>query len=797
MLAERNYLRRTGPPSWPTGRSGNARLFAVLIVALLLGTAAYLIANRDRFLSTGGAEDDLGFPYVRLDLAHEVEYTPPEIEVAYSWHAEREQEGVSVLAKSHTVQPRDVAGKKELMLLMRGKGEKQVDIAGEFDPARFNRVVLRVLTFASEAIHIAMVRDDEEFLATSAQVVRGSRDPQNVVFDIPEARNVQRPFTGLRIYIEGRSKPTAILSFDLLKRPLAAWLPPVDSPRPVEIRLESQIAVGLSSERPIVGETILPPNARLTFGYGQPRELLGRGQGTPKLRVTIEQGAESHTEEFDLPDGTATKQQWRTADISLAKFSDRRAQVRFEFDVDGSMEGLCALAQPVLYARGKEPPTVLLITSDTHRADHLGSSDSPHDLETPELDALAKRGVLFEHAFSSTNVTNPSHIALMTATHPRDTEIINNHVQLSEAATTLAECFREAGYMTYASLCAKHLGHTTSGLGQGFDRMIRPKHAFTDAEVAINSLSEWMPDADGRPLFIWLHVFDAHHPYGPPEEYDKRYWDPNKDPFDPNLPPVELPNGIDVSVIFPPDLLELRDLEFPKAQYKAEITYLDSELGRVFAWPRMSSAWIAMTADHGESFGEHGVYYDHAGAYPQNVHVPLILAGPNVPRDARAKMPVEQLDIGRTLLDLAELETATFPGRNLLDTLTETTGRPQYTISAHGFDASITHERLHLVLHLRDGQSTELRTYTRCHTELYDLDRDPECTVDLWESAEYADRGVALRKQLVEWLDRAQPTGWAVEGALTAETQAELQGLGYAASAASRESRVWFEDCEN
>ena len=779
---------RTGPDLCTRGR---AAIF-VLLLLLAAGVAAYaLVERRD-------SHDDAneGFPSVLL------EFTPvetPELgntQIQAAFRATRELEGVDVLAKNYKVQPRDVGENRELMLLLRGNGEKKIDIAGEFDPASFNRVIVRFLAFTQEAIQIVFLRDGKEVRRSNTQVTSSSPDPQSLVFEMPETRNIALPFDQIRVLVEGLSKPSALFSIDLIKRPMSAWLPAPEAPASVEIGIESRTAMGLSSEHPLITETVLPPGARLAFGYGQPSKLWHRKQGKSRVRVRAIQGELEETREFTLKPAKGLQTAWKSVGLPLKGFADRRTRFEFEFLVEGDCEGLCALASPIVYSPGLKPPTVLLITSDTHRADHLGKSGGRFQLETPALDALADSGAFFEQAYSSTNVTNPSHIALMTATHPRDTEIINNHVQLSDSAQTLAECFREAGYATYASVCAKHLGHTTSGLGQGFDRMIRPWRPFTDAEVAIDRLSEWISDARGRPLFIWLHVFDAHHPYGPPKQFDRRYWDDERDPFDPSLPLVELPNGVALETIFPPDLHELRDLEFPKAQYKAEITYLDAQLSRVFDWPRISEALIAMTADHGESFGEHGVYYDHAGAYPQNLHVPLILAGPTVQAGLRSEFPVQQIDIGRTLLDLSGMTEIEFPGVNLLEVIESTSEpQPQFTISAHGFDASITHQRLHVVLHLRDGQSTALRTYKRCHTELYDLDQDPECAVDLWEHPEYRERGKQLRRRLVNWLARAKSTGWAIEGTLTAETLAELEGLGYAASGSKQESKDWFVDC--
>lgn len=793
-------MRPLSPPSPST--SGRAALIVVTIVAVALGLVCLKACNG------GGSEAPLadGFPLVRLELEPAVEAPVRELQIAHRWVVTRDLDpGVEVLTPhDHAVNPRGgPTDSKELMLLMRGEGHKRVTIPGPFEPSSFNTVAARILVFSSEAVKVVLRRDGEDVMTSAAQVVAGSVDFQQVFFELPRVRNQVRAFDQLAIDFEGRTKPVAVSRIDLIQRPLESWLPPCDRPAPVDIELESRMAVGISSVTPLEAETIVPPGGRLAFSYGQPRHLGFAKHGRPELAVTISNSDGEQTKTFELDDAMKGETRWHHASIDLAPFADRRAKFRFELRVPGDMPAYAALGSPVVFAKGEDPPTVLLITSDTHRADHLGAANSAYELQTPALDALGARGVFFERAYSSTNVTNPSHIALMTATHPRDTQIINNHVQLAAAAPTLAERFHEAGYVTYASLCAKHLGHETSGLGQGFDRMVKPRHAFTDAELAIAELEEWMPDADGRPLFVWLHVFDAHHPYGPPGEYDKLYYDKAKDPFDASLPAVtsrdENKNEVVLDTIFPPDLVGLRDLEFPKAQYKAEITYLDHELGKVFEWPRMQGALIAVTADHGECFGEHGVYYDHAGAYPQNIHVPLILAGPGVPQAVRTSHVVRQIDVGRTLLNVSGLGRAEFPGKDLLETIEDpgAADGPVYTISAHGFDASVTEGNMHLVLQLRKGQSTVLRRYEHCRVELYDLEEDPECTNDVWTSAEYREVGDRLRGKLETWVKSSKSTGWAQSSNMTPEQQAELEGLGYAGNAEILEvERVWLEDCE-
>jgi arylsulfatase A-like enzyme len=229
---------------------------------------------------------------------------------------------------------------------------------------------------------------------------------------------------------------------------------------------------------------------------------------------------------------------------------------------------------------------------------------------TPNLDGLAQRGVFFENCFTATNVTNPSHIALMTAVHPRDTAILNNYRPLIEDANTLAEQFREAGYATIAVTSANHLGHEGSGLGQGFDRMYRPGTPQVSAKQALDVLEFYLTDYEDTPVFVWLHLFDAHTPYAPPKPFDKLYYPEGVDPYAVNPSGAEIPEEVN-DQFFP----GLQDMEFPETQYRGEITYLDDQLRRAFEMPRFRDGIIAFTADHGECIGHHGIFYDHASLY--------------------------------------------------------------------------------------------------------------------------------------------------------------------------------------
>ena len=133
---------------------------------------------------------------------------------------------------------------------------------------------------------------------------------------------------------------------------------------------------------------------------------------------------------------------------------------------------------------------MLLITSDTHRGDHLGSTGGPTLVRTPNLDKLAARGVLFENCVSQTNVTTPSHVTLMTGVHPKDSHVIDNRTVLIDEAETLAEAFSVAGYRTFAVTSVEHLRPRGSGLGQGFDRFDSPDVDVRDVPSLLTLLND-------------------------------------------------------------------------------------------------------------------------------------------------------------------------------------------------------------------------------------------------------------------------------------------------------------------
>ncbi|MCB9914820.1 MAG: sulfatase [Planctomycetes bacterium] len=435
------------------------------------------------------------------------------------------------------------------------------------------------------------------------------------------------------------------------------------------------------------------------------------------------------------------------------------------------------------------------MTSDTHRGDHVGALGPGAPVRTPAIDALAARGVLYTDAYAASNTTNPSHGSLMTGLPVRDTRVLDNSSPLVDDARTLAEAFRDAGYHTLAAVSVRHLMDDESGFGQGFERMAGPSSEASErpARATTTQAVAWLDELADEPVFLWVHVFDAHSPYEPPASTDRRYYPKGKDPFDPS-------QRLQYDGRFLPVYLRgLTDVEFPYAQYRAEIDALDGELERLLAHPRALAGVTALTADHGESFGAHGIWWDHAGLYPDTLHVPLVLAWPGGPHGVRCDAPVEQMHLGRTLLDAAGLVASEFRGADLRAAAAGAAiERPRYSLAKEGHAASLLEGGWFLVLNLSDYQTTAMARPRARHTvELYDLAHDPAAANDLAEREPA--RAKAMRAKLVEWLGGASARGLAGAGAGTAEQKRRLASLGYTGDGPSEDARAgrWIEaDCD-
>ncbi len=401
-------------------------------------------------------------------------------------------------------------------------------------------------------------------------------------------------------------------------------------------------------------------------------------------------------------------------------------------------------------ARPSRRPNVLLVTIDTLRADHLGCYGDAR-AATPNLDALAGRGVRFTTAVAHVPLTTPSHASILAGRiPPRHGVRDNGGFVLPDDVPVLTARFRDAGWATAGFVSGFPLDRRY-GLARGFetydDRLPRgrdprrapyverPADQTTDAALA------WIKGRSGR-WFAWVHYFDPHAPYEPPPAF--------------GAPRTATP-------------------------YDGEIAFVDSELGRLLAGigeAGRERLLILVTADHGESLGDHGEETHGVFVYDATLRVPLLLAGPGVP-PARVVADMARLvDIAPTLLDLAGLGPLPDPdGRSLVPAV-----RGQALPEALAYA-----ESLFASLHLGWAPIHALRTnhfkYVRApRPELYALQEDPSESRDV--SASRADVTRDLQARLERLLADEKPAAAASPDPAAVE---RLRALGYlGAPAAAR-----------
>ncbi|HEY8515793.1 MAG TPA: sulfatase [Candidatus Binatia bacterium] len=327
--------------------------------------------------------------------------------------------------------------------------------------------------------------------------------------------------------------------------------------------------------------------------------------------------------------------------------------------------GVVALALGVARrgpAQRSAPPSVLLFTIDTLRADHLGCYGGTR-VATPNIDRLAAEGVLFENAACPMPMTRPSLSTIHTSLLPREHGVVNNSLALPEDAQTLAETFAAAGWTT-AAFTPVRLLDQHSGLAQGFATYVAPEAHHLPADGVAPPALDWIEAHDrARPFFVWLHLFDPHLPYAPPPEYVSDEG-PARVSWRSLLATAEQ-NGGDV----PASVLE-RALEL----YAGEVAYVDHWVGQVLdrltRLELLDDTIVLFTADHGECF-DHGVFFEHSDClYEGAAKVPLIVRYPaRIAPGTRVVAQVQHLDVAPTILALAGVDVPdAFRGRALLPT---------------------------------------------------------------------------------------------------------------------------------
>jgi choline-sulfatase len=408
---------------------------------------------------------------------------------------------------------------------------------------------------------------------------------------------------------------------------------------------------------------------------------------------------------------------------------------------------------PALAASSPRRPTtnVILITIDTVRADHTGPYGAK-GVATPTLDTLARDGIVFDHAISQVPLTWPSHAVILTGIYPFQNGVQDFTGQpLDPRFRSVAQVFKQQGYVTAAVVSAFVLDRSW-GLARGFDfyddtfspeAFMKRDLGLVDrrAGESVSRAISWLQKNPRRPFFFWLHLYDPHSPYDPPEPYRTQYRD---------------------------------------HLYDGEIAYADHELGRLITWLKRNQLYersvIIMLSDHGESLGEHGEKEHGFFIYNSTVRIPLIVKPPagSRLRTEHEPRPVETTAIAPTLLRLAGLNNAIvsqFSSSPLVgdnaDKHDAAYSETFYPFSSFGWNP------------LRALETSRYQYIDGPEPELYDLGTDPEEKNNIVLGQPST---AAVLKDKLQKLEQQNPfTPQASAGELSPDSQEKLRALGYVA----------------
>lgn len=452
--------------------------------------------------------------------------------------------------------------------------------------------------------------------------------------------------------------------------------------------------------------------------------------------------------------------------------SDEAASVQL---VDPELAGIEPLGPP----RTKRP-NVVLVTLDTVRADHLSlyGYDKP---TTPFLDEIEKDLLVFDNAYSQVPSTRPSHFSMFTSRYPRDLGIwANSDPPLPRSELALAEILQSAGWRTGAVLSVRFLA-SDGGAAQGFDEVALPPNS-PQAQLGKHTTEraiDFMRDHSAEPFFLWVHYFDAHLPYQPIPELRGLFWE--------GPPPTEV--DIERDLIEKEGFGTLHALphrEYMTAMYDASIRYLDDQMRELFRFlddtAALDDTVVIIASDHGESLGEHGVYFSHDGLHEPNVRVPLIVRLPRATRSGHVGAIVENIGIAPTVLDAVGVRApASFRGSSLL---ADTPGSDNAFFEQGKLFSGVRSGSLKWIdaRGFMDDErfidSNLRRLREKPPLALYDLDTDPGETRNV--AADRPDAAETLHERLSGWeADHADPARQAEEREVDPEMRERLRALGY------------------
>ncbi len=409
---------------------------------------------------------------------------------------------------------------------------------------------------------------------------------------------------------------------------------------------------------------------------------------------------------------------------------------------------------------------VLLITLDTTRADHLScyagdaASVSKRHARTPRLDALARQGARFVHATAQVPLTLPSHACIFTGVYPPVHGLRDMGGFVLGPRPTLAEVARQTGFRTAAFVSSKAVARYF-GLARGFDlyddristrggKDLPGRYPRRPASATTDLALDWLREHSSQRFFLWVHYYDPHEPYEPPEAYKSQY------PGDP---------------------------------YSGAIAYDDAQAGRLLDFLEQRElrgrTLVIVMGDHGEGLFDHGEETHGIFLYEDTLRIPLIIAGPGVPAGETITPQARSIDIFPTVTEFLGLPLPPgIQGVSLWPLLRH--GRPQVGKGSNFAYLETLYPKTYMGWsELRGIRTNQWKFVLAPHPELYDLEHDAAEKHNV--IAQHPAEADLLQKRIWEIIGPPSANQKVAYQPLSPEKREELASLGYINAGTPRE----------
>jgi arylsulfatase A-like enzyme len=366
---------------------------------------------------------------------------------------------------------------------------------------------------------------------------------------------------------------------------------------------------------------------------------------------------------------------------------------------------------------------VVIITADAMRADMIGPTSE---------------GINFRRAYTTVTTTTPSHASLLSSLYPHDHKAFSNTSRISDAIVMLPEILKAGGWHTAGIVNMSWLNPEVSNIPQGIDEFQKCKYT-RKADKTNRWVLKFFDSRKDKPepFFLWIHYIDNHTPYHAPGEYARMYYPDGKDPRAGESGSLQeawkfFPKHHQDSPAFRKWLGGVKDAQYIVSNVKGSVTWVDKHAGELIARLKKNRQWertlFVFTSDHGESLGEHNLWFLHGGLFEPTVRVPLIIKTPGGPQGKQSDAVVSLVDVMPTILVRLGLPIpGQARGRDLFKTFEgkSLSGGAALLEHAGNYILGVVTPRYKYIYHRRTKDIYPSYPMKKGKEELYDLVEDP------------------------------------------------------------------------